>query len=175
MTPEEIAEEYLALRDANADIEREAKRLQNINKERMAVLEQACLKHVVVDGNLNVQTAKGNINRDVNYRFKCEDWPVFYDWLHSLGSEGYAYLHKRLTDAEIRSMIEDENLIPPGITFEKFDVAKFTVPNRSTKKKAERMAAAEQDVTTATQDASTATALSATIVSPSETLTSFNL
>lgn len=168
MTPEEIAEEFLQLRDANEGIQKEADRLININKERMELLEQASLKYVVVEGNLNVQTAKGNISRDVKYRFKCKDWPAFYAWLHSVGTEGYAYLHKRLSDAEIKDMIETENLIPPGIEFEKFDVAKFSVPNRSTRRKAERMAAADS-APTAMGSAS------ATIVPHGQTITDFNL
>jgi len=112
-TADSVIEEYVAVRDARAEIKKEyddADARLKLELERRETWLLSAIDSVGVEA---LRGEHGTAFIQVKRRSSCGDWPTF--WQYLADNKRFDLLEKRVSQAPIAKMIEEGEDLPPGI------------------------------------------------------------
>lgn len=145
MKAEEIIQEYLYLKQCNAEIESRAKRLKAANTKRMDLLAKTMTDYFWPNaGGERLSTAAGVARKSTLRRVKSSDWLGVYDFICQAPRDRIDILQKRLHGENTRQAIGADDMgvpaatlrLPPGFEVVDFNTTEFTVAPGSAAKAA---------------------------------------
>jgi hypothetical protein len=113
----DMAEEFIALRDARALLSKEFKEEEAVLKEGMEKIKRGLLDYCSDNGIESMRTAAGTIYRTVTTKYWTGDWHEMHKFI--LEHKVPEFLDKRLNQRNIAQFLEENpDLIPAGLNSE---------------------------------------------------------
>jgi hypothetical protein len=109
---DEVAANYVALRDAKAVMEREHEAALAPIKEAMLEAEQAMLGQLNTMGVSSLRTSNGTITKVKRTTVSVADWDSA--WKHIHDNELWHFLEHRLSKTAVEGYINEHGEPPPG-------------------------------------------------------------
>jgi len=109
---DEVAADYIALRDAKAELEREHEAVLRPIKEAMGEAEQVMLGHLNTMGVSSLRTQNGTITKAKKTSVTVGDWDAA--WGHIQKYELWHFLEHRLNKTAVEGYIAEHGEPPPG-------------------------------------------------------------
>jgi hypothetical protein len=109
---DEVAANYVALRDAKAEMERAHEEALRPVKEAMQEAEQAMLGELNTMGVNSLRTPNGTITKVKKTTVTVGDWDAA--WKHIHANELWHFLEHRLSKSAVEGYINEHGEPPPG-------------------------------------------------------------
>lgn len=123
MTPEEMVEKYLQLRDKKGEIaERHKKELAKFNLV-IGLLESSLLGVLNTNEASSMSTKDGTFFKHTTSSATVTDWKAAFDFIIDTGQ--WQLLEKRVSKAEAQALMEERQEAIPGVKIERVTVVQI--------------------------------------------------
>jgi hypothetical protein len=109
---DEVAANYIALRDAKAEMERAHEEALRPVNEAMRDAEQTMLGRLNEMGVSSLRTSNGTITKVKRTRVTVGDWDTVWKFIHK--NEMWHFLEHRISKAAVEGYIGEHGEPPPG-------------------------------------------------------------
>ena len=123
MKVSEVAANYIALRDAKAEMERAHEEAMRPIKEAMEGAEQVMLGHLNEMGVNSMRTSNGTITKVKKTSVTVGDWDT--SWKFIQAKEMWHFLEHRLNKTAVEGYINEHGEPPPGANVVSFYTVQF--------------------------------------------------
>ena len=111
---DKLAEIYIKIRDARAQLKEEYEERDAAAKEQMDTIAEQMLSICHEQNADSIKTKAGTIIRTVNTRYWTSDWESMYDFINE--NDAYPLLEKRIHQTNIKQFLEENpDLLPLGL------------------------------------------------------------
>ena len=120
---DQIASNYIQLRDAKAEMEREHEAALAPIKEAMREAEQVMLDHLNQMGVNSLRTPHGTITKAKKTSVTVGDWDIAWNHIH--GNQLWHFLEHRVSKAAVEGYINEHGEPPPGLNISSIYTVQF--------------------------------------------------
>lgn len=109
---------FIKIRDAKAEIAREAKEKEDELEEKLHKIRKALLNYCKENEVESVRTESGTFFRSIKSRYTTSDWASMNKFI--LDNQAVELLDKRINQGNMKQFLEENpDLLPPGLNIDR--------------------------------------------------------
>ena len=114
-TTDVVVQKYIEMRDEVSRIEHEASERVMALKTKMQTLEAWLTLKLEQDGEESKKTQFGTVFLTTVDFAQVADWSALLEYI--IGNEAWDCLEKRVAKTAVRAIIDETNVVPPGVNY----------------------------------------------------------